>query len=261
MNQQQVDKYLERIGYTGGRELTAETLDGIIKAHVRTVPFENLDPYEFAKTPSLDEEDLYNKIVERRRGGYCFELNTALHALLLGMGFDAYPVVVRISMIPGPPRPYAHKGLVVRAEGTRWYCDVGFGGPGPKGVLEMSEREQNVAGSMFRCSFPEDYCEIRRPDGDEWPVLLRFPIHPIEPCDFIPLNYYIGGQPGMGFRANRTVNLTLPNGSKALSGNHLTIREDGRVIERDLTSREEIETVLREEFGLDVELPERKESD
>ncbi len=65
----------------------------------------------------------------------------------------------------------------------------------------------------------------------------------------------------MGFRANRTVNLTLPNGSKALSGNHLTIREDGRVIERDLTSREEIETVLREEFGLDVELPERKESD
>ena len=137
MNKQQLEAYLDRIGYTGSRELTGATLDALIRAHVSTVPFENLDPCEFGITPSLEEEDLFRKIVENRRGGYCFELNTALHSLLLAMGFDAYPVVVRIIMGPGPARPYAHKGVVVRAEGKLWYCDVGFGGPGPKGVVEM----------------------------------------------------------------------------------------------------------------------------
>ena len=112
------------------------------------------------------------------------------------------------------------------------------------------------SGGIYRCAFPEDYCEIQRKDGEEWPVLFRFPMHPIEPCDFIPLNYYIGGQPGFGFRSWRTVNLTLPNGSKALTNDHLTIRIDGEVTERDLQSRAEVEQVLREEFGLDVKLPE-----
>ena len=258
MNKQQLEAYLARIGYAGSRELTGETLDTVIKAHVSTVPFENLDPCEFDLTPSLDEEDLYRKIVEKRRGGYCFELNTALHALLLAMGFDAYPVVVRIRMGPGPNRPYAHKGVVAHAEGKLWYCDVGFGGPGPKGVVEMSGREQEISGGVYRCAFPEDYCEIQRRDGEEWNVLFRFPMHPIEPCDFIPLNYYIGGQPGFGFRVARTVNLTLPNGSKALSGSHLTIRLDGEVTERDLADKAEIEAVLREEFGIDVTLPEKE---
>ena len=121
----------------------------------------------------------------------------------------------------------------------------------------MSDREQEITGGVYRCVFPEDYCEILHKDGEEWPVLFRFPMHPIEPCDFIPLNFYIGGQPNFGFRAWRTVNLTLPNGSKALTNDHLTIRIDGEVVERDLTSREEVETVLREEFGIDVKLPEK----
>ena len=255
MTDQQLEAYLERIGYTGSRELTGGTLDAVIRAHVSTVPFENLDPHDFGITPSLDEEDLYNKIVVNRRGGYCFELNTALHALLLAMGFDAYPVVVRISMAPGPARPYAHKGVVARAEGKLWYCDVGFGGPGPKGVVEMSGREQEISGSVWSCAFPEDYCEIRRRDGDGWAVLFRFPMHPIEPCDFIPLNVYIGGQPGFGFRVSRTVNLTLSDGSKALTGEHLTIRRGDEVTERDLKSMEEVEAVLRDEFGISVSLP------
>ena len=166
-------------------------------------------------------------------------------------------MVVRIIMGPGPARPYAHKGVVVRAEGKLWYCDVGFGGPGPKGVVEMSADERDIDGVLYRCAFPEDYCEIQKKDGEAWSVLFRFPMHPIEPCDFIPLNYYIGGQAGFGFRAWRTVNLTLPNGSKALTNDHLTIRVGGDVTERDLKTKEEVEAALREEFGIDVKLPDK----
>ena len=67
MTEQQLEKYLERIGYTGSRELTAENLDALIKAHISTVPFENITVYDFDEVPSLDPEDLYKKIVEDHR--------------------------------------------------------------------------------------------------------------------------------------------------------------------------------------------------
>ena len=121
----------------------------------------------------------------------------------------------------------------------------------------MSADERDIDGVLYRCAFPDDYCEIQKKDGEDWSVLFRFPMHPIEPCDFIPLNYYIGGQAGFGFRAWRTVNLTLPNGSKALTNDHLTIRVGGNVTERDLKTKEEVEAALREEFGIDVKLPDK----
>ena len=100
MTNEQLENYLKRIGYQGSRELTAKTLDRLIWAHITSVPFENITVFDYDQVPSLDPEDLYEKIVEQHRGGYCFELNTALHGLLLAMGFDAYPVVVRIFSRP-----------------------------------------------------------------------------------------------------------------------------------------------------------------
>ena len=257
MTGQQLDKYLERIGYTGTRELTAENLDALIRAHIGTVPFENITVYDFDQVPSLDPEDLYKKIVEERRGGYCFELNTSLHNLLTSFGYDAYPVVVRLVMTPGPPRPYAHKGVVAMAEGKRWYCDVGRGGPGVKGAMELREGEQTVGGQPHRGSFEkkEGTFYIERKDQDGWHDVLYFPLHPIEPCDFIPLNFYIAKNPASLFRDHRIANLTLPDGSKALTGEHFTLRKGGTVIERDCADKAEVEALLREEFGIDVTLP------
>ena len=255
MTEQQLDKYLERIGYTGTRELTAENLDALIRAHITTVPFENITVYDFDQVPSLDPEDLYKKIVEDRRGGYCFELNTSLHNLLTSFGYDAYPVVVRIVVMGGPLRPYAHKGVIAMAEGKKWYCDVGYGGPGPKGALEISAREQEIGGFIYRCFFREDDFIIQKKDAEAWGNVLILTGRPIEPCDFIPLNFYIAKNPTSLFRDHRIANLTLPDGSKALTGEHFTLRKGGTVIERDCADKAEVEALLREEFGIDVTLP------
>ena len=256
MNAQQLDRYLERIGYTGSRELTAENLDALIKAHISAVPFENITVYDFDQVPSLDPEDLYKKIVEDRRGGYCFELNTSLHHLLTAFGFEAFPIVVRIVVMGGPLRPYAHKGVIAMAEGRKWYCDVGYGGPGPKGALEISAREQEIGGVPYRCFFRENDLIVQKKEEDGgWLNVLIFAVRPIEPCDFIPLNYYIACNPTSVFRDHRIANLTLPDGSKALTGNHYTFRRAGTVIERDCADKKEVEALLREEFGIDVRLP------
>lgn len=259
MDNRQAEAYLKRIGYTGSRALTGETLDRLIKANIGTVPFENLDIYEWNMIPSLEEEDLYHKIVERHRGGYCFELNTIFGALLDALGFPVYPIVVRLLGGPGPLRPYAHKGLIAAAEGKRWYCDVGFGGPGPKGVVELREGLQEIGGVTFRGHFRQDGTFlIERKTTDEWEEIMYFAERPIEPCDFLPLNFYTARYEDSYFLTDRMLNLTLPSGSKALTGTHFTLREDGRVMERDVTTKEELEQLMREEYGVDVILPEER---
>ena len=256
MNGKQAEAYLERIGYTGSRDLTGATLDGLIKAHIGSVPFENLDIYEWHQVPSLEEADLYEKIVARHRGGYCFEQNTLFQALLDALGFPVYPIVVRLLGGPGPLHPYAHKGLIVSAEDRRWYCDVGFGGPGPKGVVEIREGLQEIGGVTFRGTFRPDNFLIERLDGDIWTEVMYFAERPIEPCDFLPLNFYTARFEESYFLTDRMLNLTLPNGSKALTGTHFTLRENGKVMEKDITDKEELEQLMREEYGIDVILPE-----
>ncbi len=258
MTNEQIEAYLKRIEYTGGRELTGETLDKLIWAHISTVPFESLDLNMYGIVPSLNEEDLFHKFVELRRGGYCFEQNTIFGALLRDMGFPVYGVCVRLLGRPGPLRPFSHKGCVAEAEGKLWYCDVGYGGPGPKGVVEIRAGEQVVGGLTYRGSFDKrpDAFFIERLDPDGWHDVLYFAVRAIEPCDFEPLNFHIAMRPDSGFRLNRMANLTLPNGSKALSGSHYTHRENGQIVEeRDVASREELRTLLKEEFGIDMYIP------
>lgn len=256
MNKQQIDQYLARIGFDGPINHDGETLDRLIWAHISTVPFESLDLHEYGFVPSLNVDDLFDKFVVHRRGGYCFEQNTIFGELLNALGFPTYGTVVRLLGRPGPTLfPYSHKGLVTEAEGKHWYCDVGYGGPGPKGVVEIREGEQTVSGIVYRgTQRPNDFL-IERKTDDGWANVLYFAERPIEPCDFEPLNFYCALRPDSNFRLNRIANLTLPNGSKSLSGTHYALRLDGSVTEKDVTTHEELEDLLREEFGIVIHIP------
>lgn len=255
MNKQQIDQYLERIGFSGPINHDGETLDRLIWAHISTVPFESLDLHEYGIVPSLNVDDLFEKFVIKRRGGYCFEQNTLFCQLLNDLGFPTYGTVVRLLRPGAPLFPYSHKGLVAEAEGKKWYCDVGFGGPGPKGVVEIRNGEQVVGGVTFRGTIRSDDFLIERKTDDGWVETMYFAPRPIEPVDFEPLNFYCALQPNSGFRLNRIVNLTLPNGSKALSDKHFTLRKGNMVIEKNVETPEELEDLLREEFGIDIHIP------
>ena len=127
-----IEAYLDRIGYGGPRTPSLDTLRGLHRAHLLSVPFENLDVH--ARRPIiLDRERLYDKIVRRRRGGFCYELN-GLFAMLLGeMGFRVSLLSAGVARETGGFGPeFDHLALDVNLEGE-WLADVGFGEsiPGP----------------------------------------------------------------------------------------------------------------------------------
>ena len=116
---------------------TKAALDSLITAHLHHVPFENLDVYDLGREVSLEIPALFEKVVVRRRGGYCFELNALFFALLESLGFRGYPIAQRV-LSEGDFPPLCHRSAVITLEGgARVLCDVGYGGPSPVSTLYL----------------------------------------------------------------------------------------------------------------------------
>lgn len=247
-----ISAYLDRIGYTGSAAPTRENLSAILRCHLESVPFENLDCYPNGAPLGNSLEVLYDKVVTRRRGGICFELNSLLYGLMKELGYNCYPVEVRLYGSPTNPPRYSHAGVVCILEGKRYYCDVGYGGPGPKGLMPLDDGpEQTVAGVPFRTEMEDGYIHIKKLQDGTWQNMIAFADLPCMIEDFTARLFYAAMYEKSSFVVRRTVNICLPcGGSKALSNNHLTIHKNGEVYEKDLETEEEVTKVLQEEFGL-----------
>src|SRR5580700_7796254 len=119
--------YARRIGFNGDLRPTAECLRELHLAHALHVPFENIEVL-MRRPVRLDLDSLWKKIVEDRRGGYCFELNTLFTAVLEQVGFHVRRLGARVRLGAVGVRPRTHMLSAVEADGRQWLCDVGFGG-------------------------------------------------------------------------------------------------------------------------------------
>ena len=255
MNRIEILSYLNRIGAEEPAARDEGTLDRLIVSHLQAVPFENLDVVEFGLIPDLQEEKLYEKIVTRKRGGYCFELNSLFQALLKGLGYTVYPVGVRVVWNRDFIPPLSHMGLVAELNGAKYYCDVGFGGPGPKGLLRLEPSEQDVNGDAFRVRAAEDGdCLVERNHHGAWKAVLRFTDRPVRMADFQLMNFYCARSEAVLFSRTRVLNLCTPRGSKALTGLELVVREDGKERRTVYNNQTELEEGIEREFGIRVPL-------
>lgn len=114
--------YFDRVAYRGGTEPTLQTLTALVAAHVRGIPFENLDPLTGVPVIDLSLPTLTAKLVTRRRGGYCYEQNGLLLGVLRALGFGVERLAGRVVWmspdgLDGPPRPETHQALAVRIPG------------------------------------------------------------------------------------------------------------------------------------------------
>lgn len=144
-----LDTYLQRLGLSD----VPSGIDGLHQlqfAQICALPFENVYPY-LGRVPSLDEEDLWQKLVVDLCGGFCFELNVLLGLALEQLGYAGKPVLARVRM--GAPEGGArtHLAHVVTHQGTEWLVDAGFGSQAPFHPVNISSgREQEIRGHLFR---------------------------------------------------------------------------------------------------------------
>ena len=127
--------YFDRVGYAGPTEPTADTLAALVAAHIRHIPFENLDPLTGVPVIDLSAPALTAKLVARRRGGYCYEHNNLFCDVLRELGYGVERLGGRVvwmnpAGLGGPPGPETHQALAVTVPGeaARYLVDVGFGG-------------------------------------------------------------------------------------------------------------------------------------
>src|SRR2546421_2817515 len=152
MDHETVLAYLDRIGVTGPASSDAAGLRALHLAHQLTVPFENLSIH-LAEPISLDEGDLVDKIVRRRRGGFCYELNGAFALLLEALGARVSRVAARVYGEAGRlSPPFDHLALIVRlADGSGpWLADVGFGSHSDYPLLLEARDDQDDPAGRFR---------------------------------------------------------------------------------------------------------------
>ena len=252
-------RYLERIGIKSIDAPDKETLDNLVLCHQRTVPFENLDIYDADDADidiSLSIPALYDKIVLRRRGGYCFELNAAFMSLLKSLGYDCYALAVRVVWNFQDVMPISHRATVVTIDGIRYFCDVGFGGPSPQGALYLDvDGFQESGTNTFKIEKVKSGTVIHRMVNGQKERLLLFSEEPCDPVDFLALNEYQSRSRDSMFRKGRLLNLVTENGNKTLTGSVLTINESGNKAETTLSGEQELKAAMNEHFGLSVDFP------
>src|SRR5689334_2823497 len=177
-----VNAYLKRINYDGPLDVSAETLRRLQVAHLLNVPFENLSIHA-SEPVVLDDDALFRKIVERRRGGFCYEANGLFAALLRALGFAVTMLSAEVARGGGQFSPaFDHMALMVTLE-ERWLADVGFGDSFLEPLLLDTTSEQIQGGQSFKIVSEGEYRVLLRHTGDEWQQVYRFTLEPHEFVD------------------------------------------------------------------------------
>ncbi|MFG2458520.1 arylamine N-acetyltransferase [Streptomyces sp. NPDC048523] len=256
-------EYLARIGWEGERRADLATLAGVHLAHMRGIPFENLDALS-RNAPSLEPGDLMAKLVRSRRGGYCYEHNTLLLLALEALGFRVTRLAARVVIGADTveSRPRTHMALLVEIPGDPqpYLADVGFGAIGallepvplrPDTEFRDAGRRHRLARVPHRGPLELWVLQAHRDGREGWADQYAFTLEPFEEPDFEVINWHIGTNPRSPFTQRIYVQRVTTERHLLLHGSLLTeTRADGTARKRELTGEAEVRRLLEEEFGI-----------
>ncbi|MFC4373062.1 arylamine N-acetyltransferase [Nocardia halotolerans] len=253
-----LDAYLAKIGYDGPRTASPDTLRALVRAHTTTIPFENLEILLGRRIP-LDLDTLQDKLIRRRRGGYCFENVTLFAAVLERFGFEVRGLSGRVTMGTfgtGAIRPATHALLRVRTPGDDrvWICDVGFGF-GPLEPFELVEGRGEFTIGAWRLRLERHARDwvLFQFGRDGWIDRYTFTDNPQFRIDYIVGNHYVSTHPRSPFVTRPFIQRFRPEVHHVLDDLTLiTEYPDGTAETRELESAE-LPKVLVEVFDIDLD--------
>ncbi|AWV04967.1 arylamine N-acetyltransferase [Burkholderia sp. JP2-270] len=245
--------YFERIGFEQPAVADIATISAMMRKQLFTVPFENLDVLA-RKGVSLAPEDIVEKILHRKRGGYCYEVNGVFAMALQALGVPYQFVAARPMFYP-VKRPKTHMAIVLTLNGEQWLCDLGFGSYGIRAPMRLDvldvEVNQDCDTFMLSKTSDREYLLKARVDG-QWANQYAFDLSPQEWIDFAPANYLNSTHPDAIFVQKMLIVLHNETGRKILFGDTLKTVSNGQTEQR-MISPEGHAPVLFREFGLGVD--------
>lgn len=249
-----LDAYLARVGSSGPLADDGATLAALHRAHLAAIPFENLDVI-LGRGVSTELPDVAAKLVDRSRGGYCYEHATLFGAALERIGFAVDRVLARTADPAEQQRPRSHAALLVSSPttGERWYADVGFGsgllyplplaadGPHTQGGWEL----ELVPGPSAR----DSAWRLRDRQANGWHTIQVFTEEPIYPVDIAVANENTSTSPGSPFTRNPIVVRKDESQVRRLVGREYSVTTASGTTETRELSDAEVTDFLREVFG------------
>ncbi len=251
-----LEGYLGRTGFRGERAATEGVLRELVRAHVTALPFENFDAVLGAAIP-LDVPAVQDKMLRRRRGGYCYEHAALFAAALERLGFRFTALHGRVTLGSEKVTPATHALLLAEIPGDdrRWLCDVGYGA-GPLEPLELLDGARSEAGGWpFRLErrpgeFGIDHWWLHHRGPDGWVDRHTFTLTPQHPVDYVGGSHYVGTHPRSPFTRRAYAQRFDGRRHQILDGDEwTTVLPDGTRSSRTVHPRD-LGRVLGEEFAI-----------
>ena len=274
----EVQEYLAHIHYTGTIEPTIEVLTELQRCHTLSVPFENLSVFGKEKI-ILSKGWLFDKILRRHRGGFCYELNRMFSLLLDYFGFKHELQAASVfDYKTGSPSLPSHVILTVNIEDDIWLSDVGFGfctipplrlnglrdnqvfhGSGSDRILKQGDQfifEQRIRIIVDEFGHEEGTKEKYASEDDpQWVPRYKFDLIPKTIDDFQDMLLFHQTDERSPFTHDRLCTLAKPWGRITLSGSKLvtsTYLADNKVMKsrKRLCGEDGVVKELEEKFGI-----------
>ena len=246
--------YLERIGMTPEDvSHTYEFLKALQQNHICSVPYENLDILN-GKPIDLSKEALFEKIVTKHRGGYCFELNGAVMHLLRELGFETKSYFGRFLKGEKDIPVRRHRVIVTECDGKRYVVEVGIGIEAPRAPLLLEEGTPQVCSNGTFCFTKDDFLGWvlnEKMDG-KWMPYYAFTEEEQLDIDFIQPSFYCEKHPASPFNKSPMVAIKTPNGRRAINDHDYKVFENGELvhIEENITDTR-LYQILKTDFGIE----------
>jgi len=228
---------------------TVETLGQLHRAHMLSVPFENLDIH-LGYPIELSLPSFYDKIVRRRRGGFCYELNGLFGWLLEQLGFKVILLSVRVFNGTQPGPEFDHLILLIEPE-ERLIADVGFGDSFIEPLRLDTGKEDVQHSGSYRLTGSDSEKLLQRRRKSDWEPQYVFSLTPRRLAEFSAMCHYHQTSPGSHFTQKALCSQATTDGRITLSNNRLIVTTGGRCEEREIKSEAEFRTLLKTHFGID----------
>jgi len=246
-----VGKYLQRIGVDRSQvSIDATGLSLLQRQHLLTAPFENLDIHW--NTPIiLDIDRFYQKIVENRRGGFCYELNGLFNVLLRNLGFRTRLISARVfnGTVHGPE--YDHAAIIVTIGDDEYLTDVGFGDFTAEPLRFVLDEEQADATGTFTIrQFGNDYFEVAKREAGEWKSQYILKPQERNLSEFAEMCDFQQYSPDSHFTKGKICSLMTESGRKSLSDSKFIVTVRCGKTESTIESETEFYSLLQSEFSI-----------